>query len=345
MAGENYTSFAAQCYCGAPVKHWLGVGRRPIRCEAHHRKPVYTICASHCYCGAPVKNWLGVGRKPKRCEAHLGEPVRNDQKTGKEKSSKCPSCLACFEKDNNRKIYCSRICGVRHRRGNLARGLHKRKCAVCCASFEAISRKAMYCSSSCKQRDWKKKNGRVIEPRKVSAYWAGYCKLCNAPIGGKYPRARCEECNKVVNRTATNIANKAIHKANARVKNCKECGVAFCPLYGYGNALLCGPCSKERKNAHERACRAKRRARLHDGDAESVDPYKVFDRDGWRCALCGVKTPKAKRGSIDKNAPELDHIIPLSKGGSHSYRNTQCACRSCNQAKGARALGQLLLIG
>jgi 5-methylcytosine-specific restriction endonuclease McrA len=31
-------------------------------------------------------------------------------------------------------------------------------------------------------------------------------------------------------------------------------------------------------------------------------------------------------------APTLDHIVPLSKGGSHTYDNLQCACFRCNCA-------------
>lgn len=76
-----------------------------------------------------------------------------------------------------------------------------------------------------------------------------------------------------------------------------------------------------------------------------VSVQRVFERDGYRCQLCGTKTLKAKRGSYHPKAPELDHIVPLAQGGEHSYRNTQCACRACNVAKRDGAGGQLLLIG
>ena len=66
---------------------------------------------------------------------------------------------------------------------------------------------------------------------------------------------------------------------------------------------------------------------------ENVDPIKVFERDKWKCQICGVKTPRKLRGTINDRAPELDHIMPLSRGGAHSYMNTQCLCRKCNAAK------------
>lgn len=77
----------------------------------------------------------------------------------------------------------------------------------------------------------------------------------------------------------------------------------------------------------------RRRSRTAFSD---VNPFAVFTRDGWSCKICGRDTPRPARGTWAPNAPELDHIIPLAAGGVHSYENTQCACRSCNIAKGAR---------
>jgi 5-methylcytosine-specific restriction endonuclease McrA len=65
----------------------------------------------------------------------------------------------------------------------------------------------------------------------------------------------------------------------------------------------------------------------------TVDPFTVFDRDGWRCRACGTVTPKELRGTIEPNAPELDHVVPLAMGGGHTYKNTQLLCRSCNRLK------------
>lgn len=50
----------------------------------------------------------------------------------------------------------------------------------------------------------------------------------------------------------------------------------------------------------------------------------------------------ALRGSKNHQAPELDHIIPLSRGGSHTYKNTQLSCRSCNQLKRDMTVDELL---
>jgi 5-methylcytosine-specific restriction endonuclease McrA len=83
------------------------------------------------------------------------------------------------------------------------------------------------------------------------------------------------------------------------------------------------------------------RARYHGVAYEPVDRVKVFERDGYRCRLCGIKT----KGEVPApTAPTLDHIIPMAQGGDHVYLNVQCACYRCNSLKGARAANDQLLL-
>ena len=70
---------------------------------------------------------------------------------------------------------------------------------------------------------------------------------------------------------------------------------------------------------------------------ERVDEWVVFRRDRWVCQICHHRVDKLL-SSPHKMGPTLDHIIPLAKGGEHSYANTQLAHRSCNSAKGAKLL-------
>lgn len=122
--------------------------------------------------------------------------------------------------------------------------------------------------------------------------------------------------------------------------DCAECGKSFESRKRIKK--FCTPqCGKA---LHRRIRKMKLRALVVLAEAENVNPYKVFVRDKWICQLCGVKTPRKLRGSYQSNAPELDHIVPLSLGGEHSYRNTQCACRQCNGSKGAKPLGQMRLV-
>lgn len=177
-------------------------------------------------------------------------------------------------------------------------------------------------------------------------YVAGFCNRCGRAGGKRGSWALCQACladaAKAKARAAATEAAKAVHRAAARQTTCRGCGSVFCPLYGHSLAGFCDPCSKDNERAIKRAGKAKRRAAQRGVHAESLDPLKVFARDGWRCQLCKRKTPVNKRGTYDDDAPELDHIVPLSKGGPHTYANTQCACRRCNQLKSDRPLGQML---
>ena len=53
---------------------------------------------------------------------------------------------------------------------------------------------------------------------------------------------------------------------------------------------------------------------------------EVFTRDGYRCQYCGRETRELT----------LDHVMPRSQGGVHSWENVVSACKPCNRRKGGR---------
>jgi hypothetical protein len=97
----------------------------------------------------------------------------------------------------------------------------------------------------------------------------------------------------------------------------------------------------EAHKARRRVDKARRRAIERGQEAERIDPIKVFDRDHWRCHLCGGSAPRRLRGTYADQAPELDHVTPLAAGGTHTWGNVKCACRKCNGLKADKPLGQL----
>lgn len=151
-------------------------------------------------------------------------------------------------------------------------------------------------------------------------------------------------------RTLRRLIRQREHGATLAALASSPCAVCGQPC-GYTFGRRKRYCSRECQKAsdsyrdHRCAHRIKRKALKRSVSVETVSPILVFDRDRWTCQLCGVATPKGRRGTMTPNAPELDHILPLACGGAHSYANTQCACRACNAAKGATPRGQLLLIG
>ncbi|HUF83771.1 MAG TPA: HNH endonuclease [Acidimicrobiia bacterium] len=52
----------------------------------------------------------------------------------------------------------------------------------------------------------------------------------------------------------------------------------------------------------------------------------VFARDRHRCQYC------------NRSAENIDHVVPRSRGGEHSWENVVASCRSCNARKEDRLL-------
>jgi hypothetical protein len=90
----------------------------------------------------------------------------------------------------------------------------------------------------------------------------------------------------------------------------------------------CTDCHKSKNNAKNYKRRAWNAEIKND-----LNVFKVFSDCNWKCSYCGCDTPKELRGKMQNNSPELDHIIPLSKGGSHTYDNVTLSCRKCNLSK------------
>lgn len=80
---------------------------------------------------------------------------------------------------------------------------------------------------------------------------------------------------------------------------------------------------------------ARRRAALAGRPADSVKARDVFERDGWRCYICGVAVSEDVSLSAPTRA-EMDHVVPVARGGAHVMENLRCCCRRCNRVKGAR---------
>lgn len=74
----------------------------------------------------------------------------------------------------------------------------------------------------------------------------------------------------------------------------------------------------------------RRRARIHGVFVESVKMSVLVERDHGQCGIC--------HNEVDKADWSIDHILPISKGGEHSYQNTQLAHLRCNLSKGARII-------
>jgi hypothetical protein len=72
-----------------------------------------------------------------------------------------------------------------------------------------------------------------------------------------------------------------------------------------------------------------RQLRMAGLDAEYLSRQMIWERDSGLCHLCGEPA--------EPHNWHLDHVIPLARGGSHTYDNVAVSHPSCNLRKGARS--------
>lgn len=84
----------------------------------------------------------------------------------------------------------------------------------------------------------------------------------------------------------------------------------------------------------------KRRARLKEvgGSYTDADLKLIYEELEGRCAYCGISI----YWSIPRDI-HVDHIKPISKGGSNNPDNLTLACHSCNESKADNELSDWLL--
>lgn len=65
--------------------------------------------------------------------------------------------------------------------------------------------------------------------------------------------------------------------------------------------------------------------RVERGKVTNRMRFAIYERDHYRCRKCGRRT----------NDLEVDHIIPIAKGGKSTFDNLQTLCHRCNYRKGS----------
>lgn len=103
-------------------------------------------------------------------------------------------------------------------------------------------------------------------------------------------------------------------------------------VYNYFNNLLelmeTGKVTREQTRTFRRTPKQNKRKRK--SITKSIR-HEVFKRDNYRCLECNASKDD------DGITLHIDHIIPVSQGGSDELDNLQTLCQDCNLAKSNRA--------
>ena len=272
----------------------------------------------------------------------------------------CKGCGEVFTTCDGRQRYCTVACRVEAQRS----ADHAHTCEKCGKGFNSHYRAHRFCSRRCMPRSRSAKRhtcqqcGVVFRPKRAeySDFCSRACYFRRLAARKKAPPLpwrriqRCAVCGVVflTGRAARYVCGEecrqqaaSAKQEAARVRPCvRGCGRM---TSGYW-VKMCSKCKAGAVRAQRKASKVKRRIQLKGARVELVDPQAVFERDGWKCGICGRAVNRRAVVPHD-GAPTLDHVVPLSKGGEHSMKNVQCAHFLCNSRKGSRDGGQLRLFG
>jgi hypothetical protein len=120
---------------------------------------------------------------------------------------------------------------------------------------------------------------------------------------------------------------------------CPDCSTAVLHRSQNGTPKFCPPCRVVRNQGINGR---KNHARRTVGPPP-LSVHELAERDGNRCHICTRKINMALSG-MAKWGATIEHIVPVSRGGTNEPGNLALAHRHCNTARGNRGHSQLLLV-
>ena len=230
------------------------------------------------------------------------------------------------------------------------------QCKSCGTSYDARRHHTQFCSDICRIRYFKKEN-----PNKQT------CQYCEGIFFNYRIRRFCsEQCNHDYYERKELIRRLMIALKPKPTRHCKHCQKIF--ILDHGQRLFCSDYCRYKYNRVEevyqkkcfecgrhfsttnnnmrfcsyscgrkfphRARNIRRYKRMKEnGPIDwNISIERLLHRDGYKCYLCGDKMDT--RGDTNGDYyPSIDHVIPISKGGTHTWKNVKLAHRLCNSYK------------
>lgn len=189
------------------------------------------------------------------------------------------------------------------------------------------------------------------------------CLKCGEPKTGSH-RSYCRRCSNEYRR-----AHTAGELAPIQARNCDGCGVLYMPQARLRSKYCTRKCKDNAKDARVAkqllAVKAQQpRTCPHCGNAVPVSNRakskfcsaacskeahhlnknlgrlgfvraQIGERDNWTCRICRKPVDRSVRYP-DSRSASLDHIIPVSRGGKHTFENLRISHLGCNIVRGNR---------
>lgn len=219
-----------------------------------------------------------------------------------------------------------------------------KNCVICQATFtpRLSGRPQIYCSQKCS----KIRHREIERLKKLKPTIEKQCFVCGKPFSTK------KQDHKFCSVDCRYESQKLMSLSRWRARNplpdnwnydCDDCGVLVERSLELGPrnkgryGRFCAVCTQKRKTARYRKKTARRQGVAKPSNIHYVE---IFERDNGICWLCGEP--------VDSNLPRvsrmggtIDHIVPISRGGSDVLDNCRLAHWICNNRKSNKLVEEL----
>lgn len=337
--GKSFCEYRCWKNASDKEKYWLGRNSQVLfsmcrYCDRWFSKRGYEakkrFCSSKCWEDAKAKfskdeckRWKAAMYTFKRSRANYCVQTINSRIEPKA----CEFCGSVFIPDRTTGSRVSRFCDIecacnwksvyyRNPESN-----HQKRHAVQKAKFESEAEQRAE-SERIKKEHLKKQ---ILSKRWKSCGWCLDTHCNRGPCCSR-------DCNyKLI--ITTNSKRQSDEKINAGThkKHVSEC--SFCGKIFHQKRATARPqkfCSskcmkKHTKQNREHRCRT-------NGPYDDIGLVVLAKKYNMRCKCCGVVCIEATGKNLD-NEMTCDHVVPLSKGGTHTWDNVRLLCRRCNTIK------------
>ena len=145
------------------------------------------------------------------------------------------------------------------------------------------------------------------------------CPVCNTEFTGRSSRRYCSRgCAARAASTPGSVwSESGVHDRAARAKYMRE--------YVEANRGRHNECAREWWAEHREQKYAQQVARRGAGRLSVEELSQVYERDRYRCVVC-----------CSQDNLQVDHVVPVARGGRSVVSNLQILCATCNQSKGSK---------
>lgn len=263
----------------------------------------------------------------------------------------CKHCGCEFEPTHGLQRYCSLECRDKQSGRNTHQSNTLKVCQVCGKEFLAVKGSEKFCGQGCKQQHRNERS----RAKYIHVTYVNTCQECGTEFVANRRKQYCSEQCKNKHKYEQQIIRKwgsvnewqeEMRKRKATAIQDREAKAEAKKIWYEGTCVVCGAefktlnpaqktCSKECGKRLRNARKQKRIPKEQIVDKD-ITLEALYRRDSGVCYLCGKVcdwTDKRSENIVGGNYPSIDHIIPIARGGLHSWSNVRLAHFNCNVAK------------